>query len=185
MLTDVYSLPQLVTVFTEAQLSESEIEYRILKQVAHNEDTFMKRKESRRSDISIVLPYNGATLAFVLVILASFGLKGIMFDKSAKGLKVCKVKFEGLNITQSELLQIVHKIELVFHMAQHQESYIFSELQQYDQLKKEILALPSEPRLFTHKELMLLKAMEILYEKNRKRLFIKKKEIEYLSLLDI
>lgn len=64
----------------------------------------MKRKQKWRAETSAVLPYNGATVAFTISILAAFGIKAIRFVKSAVGTKVCKVKIDGLNITEAELI---------------------------------------------------------------------------------
>ncbi len=83
----------------------------------------MKRKHRKRTEISVVIPYNGATIGFVVAILSAFGLSAIKFDKSRDKVKVCKIKMDGLNMSQQELLHIVHKIELIFHMAQHGSAY--------------------------------------------------------------
>jgi hypothetical protein len=85
-------------MFSSSELSESEIEYQILEQVAHQEDTLLKRKHRKRTEISVVIPYNGATIGFVIAILSSFGLSAIKFDKSREKVKVCKIKLDGLNM---------------------------------------------------------------------------------------
>ena len=104
-------------------MSQNEIEYRILEQVAHKEDTLLKRKQKKRNEISIVFPYNGATVCFVICILAAFGISAIRFERSSSNVKVCKIKVDGIIISEQELLSIVHKIELIFHMAEHHENY--------------------------------------------------------------
>ena len=154
MLTDIYSIPQLLTLLSQSQLSESNIEYRILKQIAHSEDTLLKRKQKGRAETSAIIPYNGATVAFVISTLAAFGLKAIKFEKSATGMKVCKIKIDGLNITEAEIQTIVHKIELVFHLAQHNESYRQGNIWEI----QKTLSLPDqEPtRLNCNRELVLL-----------------------------
>ena len=35
MLTDIYSLPQLVTLLARSELNQAEVEYQILEQIAH------------------------------------------------------------------------------------------------------------------------------------------------------
>jgi len=67
--------------------------------------------------VSVVIPYNGATIGFVLAILNCFGISQLKFCKSREKVKVCKVKLNGVVMTEAELLSIVHKIELIFHMA--------------------------------------------------------------------
>lgn len=64
-----------------------------------------------------MIPYNGATIGFIISILSCFGLSQLKFCRSRDKVKVCKVKIDGVVMTEKELLSIVHKIELVFHMA--------------------------------------------------------------------
>ena len=35
MLTDIYSLPQLLTLLARSELNQAEVEYQILEQIAH------------------------------------------------------------------------------------------------------------------------------------------------------
>jgi len=162
MLTDVFSLPQLLTMLSRAHLSDNEIEYRILEQVAHREESFLKRKQRSQIETSVVIPYNGATISFVIIILAVFGLSSIKFCRSRDKVKLCKIKISGVNITEPELLAIVHKIELVFHMARFSKNYSTSSLQM---LNLSLPAQVSDPWSEQHtlKESKLLAAMQQLH----------------------
>jgi len=71
----------------------------------------------------VVFPYKGATIGFVISILNCFGITGLKFCKSREKVKVCKVKLDGVIMTEAELLSIIHKIELIFHMAQFVDEY--------------------------------------------------------------
>ena len=44
MFTDIFSIPELIMILSQSQLSENDIEYRILSQVAHNDENLLKRK---------------------------------------------------------------------------------------------------------------------------------------------
>ena len=82
-----------------------------------------KKKKKKRKEVSAIIPYNGATIGFVIGILGIFGLSQLKFCKSREKVKVCKVKLDGLVMSEEELLSIVHKIELIFHMAKFTEEY--------------------------------------------------------------
>ena len=71
----------------------------------------------QRPEVSVVFPYKGATIGFVIAILNCFGITGLKFCKSRDKVKVCKVKLDGVIMTEAELLSIIYKIELIFHMA--------------------------------------------------------------------
>ena len=86
-----------------------------------------------------MIPYNGATIAFTIAILAAFGIKAIRFEKSVKGAKVCKLKVNGLHITEAELLSIVHKVELVFHLTQHRDNYLKADIHEFDATDADLL----------------------------------------------
>lgn len=96
-----------------------------------------------------MIPYNGATICFVISILSAFGISAIRFERSTVGIKVCKIKVDGLIISENELLSVVHKIELIFHMAEHNENYKQAQLQALELAEDE---KQPEPSLFSQKE---------------------------------
>jgi len=83
----------------------------------------LKRKQKKRNEVSVVIPYNGATVCFVIAILSAYGISAIRFEKASSQAKVCKIKVDGLIMSPEELLSIVQKIELIFHIAEYSESY--------------------------------------------------------------
>ena len=123
MLTDIYSLPQLITLFSKSEINDKEIEFQILEKIDHADHTILRRRARERSEVSVVFPYKGATIGFVVAILNCFGITQLKFCRSRDKVKVCKVKLNGVVMTEAELLSIVHKIELVFHMAQFADEY--------------------------------------------------------------
>ena len=74
MLTDIYSIPQLLTILVRSELNEHEIEYQILEKISHEQDHVLKRKRSKKAEVSVTIPYNGATIGFVISVLGCFGL---------------------------------------------------------------------------------------------------------------
>ena len=195
MLTDMYSIPQLLTLLAESELTKKEIEYQVQAQIPHSADVNYMRKLQKKTEVSVVIPYNGATIGFVISILASFGLSQLKFETSCEKVRVVKVKLDGFNMSENELLSIVHKIELIFHMAQFSEEYsAFKPSDDYMLVDSQNGGVSSdsclhahdiEQNFFSQRENILLGIMMTRHNKYRKRLAIKKKAYEKMEILEI
>ena len=64
----------------------------------------IKRKLQKRTEVSVVIPYNGATIGFVISVLSCFGLSQLKFCKSSDRVKVVKIKLDGMIMSKQELL---------------------------------------------------------------------------------
>jgi len=120
----------------------------------------------------------------VIVILSAFGLSSIKFCKSRELTKVCKIKLNGLHMTEDELLQIINTIELVFHLANHSDGYRGASNHLGSLLAGDIQQ-SGELFVLSPKEQALLLVMNHKYHNERNRMIIKKKAYSKLSVLEI
>ena len=172
MLMDIFSVPQLLTMLAKSELNQKELEYQILEQIAHSSDSVLTSKLQQRSEVSIMFPYKGSTIAFVLAILSCFGVSQIKFCKSRDKVKLCKVKLDGVIISEVELRSIVNKVELIFHMAQFGDHYADTVFpSEIDELGSQAVAEHEVDKiLLSEKERLLLKVLMASQKQSKKRL---------------
>ena len=120
MLTDMFAVPHLLTLIANSKVDQRELEYHLLQQIDHQDPEILRRNIQKPPEVSLIIPYNGGTVAFVVSILSCFGLSQLKFCKSATGQRVCKVRLTGMQISQEELNGIVQVVEHTFAKGQKQ-----------------------------------------------------------------
>ena len=86
----------------------------LLSQIDHTIESCLQDEAHRVPEVSITIPYNGATLAFLISVLNCFGLSKLKFCKSYAGIHLVKVSVNGIMMTEEELREIVNRIEMTF-----------------------------------------------------------------------
>ena len=100
MLTDMFSLPQLVTLFEDSAYNKTETQYQLISQIDYDVGTCLQKEVYRNPELTITIPYNGANVAFMVSVLSILGLHKIKFCKSYDGTHLFKIGISGMQISE-------------------------------------------------------------------------------------